>query len=739
MQPVGEAHRGGRCDRKETGGNGRSGSRKFTGTETNRSSHLLQLAHATLTKVCKDIPTPAMRERSETVPDRINPYARKSIEKTHEIGIGESGEKICKRTQFSTSWETDDEWEGGRIKRKDRDATRLWLQNPNGVSARDDFRIFRSELSEFNENDVDFLALPEATLNSNNHFVRERLTTVVEYQHPNAKMCITNTGGYCKDSCYQPGGVISIAMNKMAGRYAGKGSDELGRYTWMKFKGKLRTLKIYTFYRVSQKRGTNLGDTTAFVQQYNKLNAINAKTVPPEVIHANEKKSRHKIINPRKHILDALIKDVTNDIKNHELVIIMGDLNEDVYQADFSKRLERIGISNASKRNTEKKYRSYNRGKNIIDGIWMSAPLISLVNYGGMAPFQFIMDSDHRGVYVDMNMKQILDNPPIEFKQIHFRRLQTSIPKRTKAYYENVKAQRELRGLHSRIEKLNKDASDMSTELLKLTLNNIDLQISQVLTGAEKRCTNANKTAIHEWSPKLGIAIVDERNCKKRISKLRRAMLQSNYADIKKELLYEENNLKTIRKNIKHIKKNDAEYRKAHIEELILEKLEKSPGSTYAGELKKLQHIETQRKEAALIRSTKGIRSKQGITKILIPAKTEYVTPEVDHLSMDAIWERVKAKNGKDVQDWIAIEDMNVIESLTLNCMRKHFGQAEGTPLTSTYWSNQLVDDTFINNMQKENYECLENETIAVQEYFKAMKQQQEVQNLEAFCYTFEQ
>jgi len=737
MQPVEETHRGGRCVERVQGVENVVRSKDISGGAHNKSKKLIQEAYVALSTVCKDAPIPDHKKKphKDVIVPRPNPYA-KSDPMQHRLD-GDSGPRICKKTKFSTFWETDDEWEGGRMKRKNSNATRLWLQNPNGVSARDDFRIFRSELSEFNENDIDFLALPEATLNSNNHFVRERLTTVVEYQHPNAKMCITNTSGYCKDACYQPGGVISIAMNKLAGRYAGKGSDSLGRYTWMRFKGKLRTIKIYTFYRVSQNSGTNLGDTTAFVQQYNKLNTINNDEAPPIKGEHNVKK--HKIVNPRKNIVEALMKDVHADIKNKELIILMGDLNEDVYQAEFGKKLESIGIINAHPYSDGKKYRSYNRGKSIIDGIWLSGPLLSLVQKGGLAPFQFIMDSDHRGIYVDIDMKQILDSPPIEFTQMNFRRLQASIPKRTKAYCDNVKAQWSLRGLHEKIQKLNTDAPIMCKELLHSMLNNIDLQISQVLAGSEKRCTNANKTAIHEWSPKLGIAIVAERNCKKRISKLKRVTLQSNYAEISKELLFEENELKKIRKEIKHIKKNDVDFRRAHIDELILEKIEKSPGSSYAGELKKLQHIEKQRKEASLIRNTKAIRRNQGISKILIPAQTEYILPGVDHMDINVIWERMRAKNGKDVKKWIEIEDRDMIEKLTLDCMRKHFGQAGGTPLTNTYWSNQLVNDSFIENMRNENYECLENETIAVQEYFQAMKQPREVKHLEAFCYTFEQ
>ena len=253
---------------------------------------------------------------------------------------------------FANKWNNDDKWIGEPMMKKKVDEIRLWVQNPNGIGAKNDFRLFRSVLDEVNDHNIDFLAMPESTLNNSNQFVRDRLTTVVDYQHPNAKMCITNTPGYCKDTCYQPGGVASIAMGKLAGRYAGSGRDVLGRYTWMKFCGKLRTVKIYTFYRVSQNSGDNIGDTTAFVQQYNKLNARKCSEM---------QKTNVKEVNPRQHVIESLLKDIEKDIRDKHLIIVMGDLNENVMTAKFSERLEKLGILNTmsqinAKHKTQHKY-----------------------------------------------------------------------------------------------------------------------------------------------------------------------------------------------------------------------------------------------------------------------------------------------------------------------------------------------------------------------------------------------
>jgi len=205
--------------------------------------------------------------------ERRNPYSKKQ---RNDRGIMTRSEKLgtqdkCEELYFASENKSDSEWINGKYEKK-MHKTRFWVQNPNGISAKDDFRIFRGDVEEAKDNFIDFLALPETKLNANNKFVHERLTTLVANHSQHSKFCLTNTTGYNLEECTQPGGVGCIAMGKLAGRFAGMGCDKLGRYTWMKFKGSTRTIKIYSVYRVSQSSHVNLGETTAYVQQYQVLN-----------------------------------------------------------------------------------------------------------------------------------------------------------------------------------------------------------------------------------------------------------------------------------------------------------------------------------------------------------------------------------------------------------------------------------------------------------------------------------
>jgi len=168
-----------------------------------------------------------------------NPYQRKhNYDKSSKDKIQPKNIFLEPKMTFAKEWESDVVWIGDDFQHKCNKVTRFWLQNPNGISAKYDFQTFRGDIEDMMNAEVDFVALPETKLNSNNKYVKEKLHIIVENHCSNGKLCITNTKSFCKDTCNQPGGVATIAQGNLSGRYAGAGCDSLGRYTWMKFCGR---------------------------------------------------------------------------------------------------------------------------------------------------------------------------------------------------------------------------------------------------------------------------------------------------------------------------------------------------------------------------------------------------------------------------------------------------------------------------------------------------------------------
>jgi len=565
-----------------------------------------------------------------------NPYMKKQQKNCVHKANEERKQKdfeTCVDTYFASDLKSDSEWVNGKYGKK-LHRTRFWVQNPNGISAKDDFRVFRGDVEEAKDNYIDFLALPETKLNTNNKFVYERLTTLVANHSQHSNLCITNTKGYPIDECTQPGGVGCIAMGKLAGRYAGKGCDPLGRYTWMKFKGTTRTIKIYSVYRVFQSSHTSLGDTTAYVQQYQLLNkeALKECTVCEEDNEETrelkkKKRKKMKLLNPRHEVIKDLMEDIKKDIKNKNLIMVLGDFNENVYSEELNESFTEVGLSNVIREfiKEEQGVRSYNRGTKVIDGIWVSCSLMPHVDKVGMAPFRNIINSDHRGIFMDVDLKHILDAPNMEFTNIQFRRLQSSKPKRKETYCNKVNFYWKYHRIHERLGSIKKEleTETADTSSIEMMLNGLDTQISEILRSAEKCCTNVGKHAIYEWSIELSKAITSERNIKKRISELKRCTLTTNVGERKKLLRNEVEKYKKVRADLKLIKKNAKKHRDEHLDTLILENIEKNPSSNYAGELKRLKHIEEHRRDAVLIKKSAFESKKVGISKVLIPAPTE--------------------------------------------------------------------------------------------------------------------
>ena len=145
--------------------------------------------------------------------------------------------------------------------------------------------------------------------------------------------------------------------------------------------------------------------------------------------------------DPRQHILDTLLLDVKDDQMHNRQVLIVGDFNENVFSKSLNEMFSRVGLVNVIKEQlqSENDYRSYFRGKHIIDGMWASPKIAENVKSLGLAPFYYLIPSDHRAIYVDLDVNALLDDFNPNFVPPPYRRLKSSIPKRVDKYCEQMK------------------------------------------------------------------------------------------------------------------------------------------------------------------------------------------------------------------------------------------------------------------------------------------------------------
>ena len=164
----------------------------------------------------------------------------------------------------------------------------------------------------------------------------------------------------------------------------------LGRWTLLKLRGRgHRMLTIISAYRVSQSTLT-AGHDTAYNQQYRALR-------------------RQGIQHPKPKL--QFIKDLITTINNHKRegeVIVMLDANSELTDSHMSRLLNQTELFDVmGYSNTQPTPNTYIRGPNTIDFILATAPLLPTIKQAGMLAFKHGILSDHRGLWIDMNYKDL--------------------------------------------------------------------------------------------------------------------------------------------------------------------------------------------------------------------------------------------------------------------------------------------------------------------------------------------
>jgi hypothetical protein len=124
------------------------------------------------------------------------------------------------------------------------------------------------------------------------------------------------------DKFYKPGGTMLLAQGNVVGRIKERGSDPLGRWSWIKLIGRdKRLITVISAYQVCV-RPTHPTGTTAYHQQESLLRQ---QGIPKP--------------KPRKHFYRDLNKFVQTSKTRQELIILVGDFNEPMTERSSMARI----------------------------------------------------------------------------------------------------------------------------------------------------------------------------------------------------------------------------------------------------------------------------------------------------------------------------------------------------------------------------------------------------------------
>jgi hypothetical protein len=273
--------------------------------------------------------------------------------------------------------------------------TRIYFINLNGINLTKGGIKFRDLCSEVQKADIHILAASEHNLDTNKFVVRQLLQQMAKqtFEH---HLLQTATSSIPADKFYKPGGTLLLAQGDVVGRIKERGSDPLGRYSWLKLIGRnKRLITVISAYQVCV-RPTHATGTTAYHQQESLL-----------------RQKGHQKPKPRKFFHRDLTEFIRVSKSRQELIILVGDFNEPMTEQSSMARIasKHQLVDILFQRNSHlPEPNTYARGSTRIDYALVSPELTDAVTECGYEPFHQRIKSDHRGFFLDFDTELLFGN-----------------------------------------------------------------------------------------------------------------------------------------------------------------------------------------------------------------------------------------------------------------------------------------------------------------------------------------
>ena len=305
-------------------------------------------------------------------------------------------------------------------------------------------------------------------------------------------------------SAFQWGGCSATLLHKVARRAKSGGVDEtgLGRFSWIKIRGRdIRQqesqadgppggpldLVVVSAYRPS-KEGTNLGSVWNYQRNYWLDQGVST--------------------NPREKFTEDLVTQIRQWKKDGCEVIVGVDANEDVSHnepSSFRQKLREVGLSEAILRRHHGPYPATtqtNTSNEPIDGLFVSDGV--LVKAGGYLDFQQYLKSDHRAIWIDIDLEATL-GVARQSATFQPRRLTMVDGRSVQRYLKAAEEGYRQFDIPRRLTRLADDISIQQGYLTanqQLLFNTVHRQAYEIRRKAERNCRRLSMGRVH-WSPKM--------------------------------------------------------------------------------------------------------------------------------------------------------------------------------------------------------------------------------------------
>jgi hypothetical protein len=537
---------------------------------------------------------------------------------------------------------------------KEEGTFRIWGNNFNGLTIDDSGGDFMELCDEAATMQADIVLGTEHNLDARKYYVRKKCyetcrqhSTVGHYKLQMSSTVIKAA------TLYKPGGTLLLARGNCVARILDGGDDAMGRWSYIRMAARgNRVVSIIMAYQPCAVRGNPKGKFTVHAQQSSLLRQANMSDPKP---------------NPRKyfrHDLTILLKRLK---AQGDDLIVMGDFNEALGNdpAGMSKICRELVLSDIMKlrHGTSDKPATYARGHKRLDYLLMSERCTIAVRNCGYKPFNHRLFSDHRGMFVDLDMELLFGNLDNVLAAMTYRDFRASNPQAVSKYLQGIQTYLTEHNFFTRMKRLS--ATSGHDHGLAEAL---DKDLTCACISASKRC---RKMRLTPWSPKV-IKAWDTVNILKRLLGMFRTHLNMSKSIAKLRSKASQRRtlpitamacsiaLREVQGALKTIVRAAAAHRRDHLENLaeicaLREDKDKSKN------LKQLIQAEDIKAMYSKIRALRKNQSRQGITKLDV-----LLNPNDEP---------------KTCRQWRTVDLPNKILALLRN--QEHFGQAEGTPFTA--------------------------------------------------------
>lgn len=557
------------------------------------------------------------------------------------------------------------------------DTERIFFQNVNGISPKDEWQD-ASEIGYMARQQwISIMALAETNVDWKKGKARSKCVKKLNAFWTGAKVG-TASSLIDHGSVYQPGGVLQLMGNEWSTRVTRTEEDpwRMGRWIAMTMQGKGgKAITFICAYQVVNDKGSIHRPRTAYKQQWMMLR--NSTNPDPD---------------PRKAFVRDLMSTIKKERDRGNEVILMLDANDYLTgpKSPLGQALREASLVDvyqhvhAPHDELADELATHNRGTKCIDFIYASAGILPHVKRCGITAFQEgVTFSDHRGIFIDVNLRSILGSPQMLLPK-KMRGVQCNHPAVVKKYTPAVQKYMDDHKVEQR-------AAAMKTPT---EIEGVDKDVTRAMLHAQRKHGNRFATP---WSSKLIKAKKLVRYWKLWLCEIRTGRdLSFQRAQLVKGMdnqpthhnkedgpgfLASRKELKAATKALRAILANAAKYR----DELLLERIE----AACLGDLTKKANIERR------IRAQEASR-----------AKFRRIQNTLRRKQNGGI-EFIMVQDEADSTKWRSIFDQEEIVARLMDRNKTHFGQAHGTPFTigtlrglfewsgNTENGDRVVDGTF--------------------------------------------